>query len=221
MKRRTRVIVPCVVVAMVLGGAATHFLIQKIARARLTRLGGIGNGLTRTHALVSPDGRRVAQLIHRGEAQLVGDIRKRDLLITFPGGKDFVVLDGKPGKEYDCITNVSMSFSPDSSRFAYRGEYGRPLLDEGSTALYVIDGVEGKKYDTVGKFVFSPDNKRTAYVAKKRKKDLVVLDGVELDLHEIIVEQSLAFGDDGALTYTRARDLKRCMIEERSPQSRE
>lgn len=196
--------------------------------AQLTRLGDIGDGLTRTHALVSSDGKRVAQLIHRGDAQLVGDAKKAAMLITSPGGKDYVVIDGKPGKEYYSINHVTMLFSPDSKRFAYRGEHAW-ALDEGSTQLYVIDGAEGKQYDSVSGCCFSPDSKHFAYVAYKGKIGqkgtmvLVVLDDVELAPYKAIDYDSLAFSQDtSVLTYSaNAGDGKWRTIQERVQDHRE
>ena len=218
--RARRVLVVSGIAALVLGAVGAFIVIPKIARSRATRLGDIGDGLTRTHALVSPDGKRVAQLVHRGKAELVGNPQKPSLLITSPGGKDFVVLDDKPGKEYYSINHVTLLFSPDSRRFAYRGENGW-ALDEGSTQVYVIDGIEGKPYDQVKGFIFSPDSKRTAYVATKAKKERVVLDGAELREYDGISTAKFSFSADGKrLAYEAYFDGKWSRVEERGEGNR-
>jgi hypothetical protein len=211
-----RLLVACAAAAPVAAAVALLVVVPRISRARLTRLGDIGNGLTRTHALVSPDGRRVAQLIHRGETRRAGNMR-----IYSPGGKDHIVIDGKSGEEYDSINHVTMLFSPNSSRFAYRGEHGW-ALDEGSTQLYVVDGVEHKKYDSVSECCFSPDSKHVSYVAckggsgKRGSMWLVVLDGVELTPYKAV--GSLAFSEDSSmLTYEANSGSGWQVIEERVP----
>jgi hypothetical protein len=56
------------------------------------------------------------------------------------GGKWFVVVDGKEGKEYDGIAKGTPIFSPDSKHLAY-------LARRGEKWFVVIDGEEGKEYD--------------------------------------------------------------------------
>ncbi|MCS7254840.1 MAG: hypothetical protein RMK18_09500 [Armatimonadota bacterium] len=43
----------------------------------------------------------------------------------------------------------------------------------------VVDEKEGKEYDQIQKFTFSPDGKRLAYAACRGEKELVVFDGEE------------------------------------------
>ena len=68
----------------------------------------------------------------------------------------------------------------------------------GGKWLVVVDGVEGKEYDGIGKgtLVFSPDSKRVAYEAQRGGKWLVVVDGVEGKEYDGIVEGTLVFSPD-------------------------
>jgi roadblock/LC7 domain-containing protein len=111
------------------------------------------------------------------------------------------VANGKEGKSYDAISRLL--FSPDGKRLAY-------LADAGEKKIVVVDGGEGKPYASIVEaelmkqkhgckdevcwdafyaekpFLFSPDGKRVAYVAKVGEKRLnvsekwsVVVGGVE------------------------------------------
>ena len=57
----------------------------------------------------------------------------------------------------------------------------------GAKARLVIDGEEGKQYDEIGfrSFCFSPDSKRTAYVALEGNEHVLVIDGSEVDMASI------------------------------------
>jgi Tol biopolymer transport system component len=89
-------------------------------------------------------------------------------------GYDFVVVDGKMGKEYEVIFRTTLIFSPDSKRFAY-------VARRGEKHFVVLDGNEGKVYDSIEGLTFSPDSKRLAYKAriKKSAKWSVVVDEEE------------------------------------------
>jgi hypothetical protein len=60
--------------------------------------------------------------------------------VAVRGGKWFVVVDGKEGKEYDGIVKGTPVFSPDSKHLAY-------MARRGGKWFVVIDGEEGKEYD--------------------------------------------------------------------------
>ncbi len=69
-------------------------------------------------------------------------------------------------------------FSPDSTRLAYEAE-------EGDKKFVVVDGKEGKRYDSISYPIFSPDGAHVAYRAEKSRKlwrrgwACVVVDGKE------------------------------------------
>ena len=87
------------------------------------------------------------------------------------GGKQFAVVDGKEGKQYDetgivCYFDLfavvfthSFTFSPDSKRVAY-------VAKAGLKYLVVVDGKEGKLYDSILKIVFDASD-RLHYLASK------------------------------------------------------
>ena len=58
----------------------------------------------------------------------------------------------------------------------------------------VLDGVEGKQYDTAGFHTFSPDSKHLAYAARVGDKCFVVLDGVEGKQYDLL--EFLTFSPD-------------------------
>jgi Tol biopolymer transport system component len=86
--------------------------------------------------IFSPDGKRVAYGVKKGEKQLV-------------------VVDGKAGKEYDEISGgfppiklapvrfSAVVFSPDGKRVAYAAKNGEKWL-------VVVDGHAGEEYDLAG-----------------------------------------------------------------------
>jgi len=156
----------------------------------------------------SPDSKRVAFGAGRARNQLVvvdgveakeydgieaGNLvfsadSKRVAYVAGRADKDLVVLDGVEEKEYDGIGARGLVFSPDSKRVAYGAGRPKQLVVMRPVEVYlagkqlvVVDGVEGKEYDSIlkGTLVFSADSKRVAYVAERYDKDLVVVDGVE------------------------------------------
>ena len=131
-----------------------------------------------------------------------------------PGGKmrleNQVLIDGEPyGKIYPEIAN-NPDFSPDGKRIAFGANTtrreGPPLPDGGG--LIVVDGKELEpRYEWVRTIVFSPDNKRLAYEAKRRGKFVVVLDGEESKEYDLVFPNSLVFSPDSRrLAYRVSKD---------------
>jgi hypothetical protein len=121
-----------------------------------TLLGKMVEGFIPTSLVVSPDSKRVAYTVSRE-------------------GKEFVVIDGVEGKEYDKIKQQTLVFSPDSKRIACVAQSGKKWF-------VVVDDVKGKEYeyDIDGAIGFSPNSKRVAYVARIISEwYIVVVDGVE------------------------------------------
>jgi Tol biopolymer transport system component len=106
----------------------------------------------------SPDGKRIAFSVRRGEQWLV-------------------VTDGASGKGYESILDWKIRFSPDSKHVAY-------LAMRGPKQIFVVDGVERgednqtDQYDA-GDIIFSPDGNRVAWPVGARGNQAVVVDGVE------------------------------------------
>jgi hypothetical protein len=85
------------------------------------------------------------------------------------GYKQWVVVDGKKGKEYCKVGDnyhYRPIFSPDSKRLAYQATIESSVEKMcGEKMCIVVDGKEGKEYDAVEWPVFSPDSKRIGYIA--------------------------------------------------------
>lgn len=104
-------------------------------------------------------------------------------------GKQFVVLDGVEGKEFDEIPDHQrLAFSADGKHFAYIGRRGDKML-------VVRDGKEQKPYDRIEELfhpIFSPDGNRLAYIATKRvlafppEQSFAVVDGVEQKGYDLV-----------------------------------
>ena len=128
--------------------------------------------------LFSPDGRRVAFVAERD-------------------GKAMVVTDGVPSNTYDAIIEGSLSFDVGAARLVYVARAGGKDPQE----FIVLNGVEGKAYDTVGRPRFSHDGQHLAYAASARRRSFVVLDGIEGKAYageEAVHPLSLTFGSDGS-----------------------
>lgn len=107
---------------------------------------------------------------------------------------DVVVVDGKQGREYNYIDELSLVFSPDSKHLAYPASRG----DKG---FAVVDGQEGPPYSGVNfkSIRFSPDGKRMAYYAAKGQSGdvwVAVIDGQEGKVYNDCGERSLVFSPD-------------------------
>ncbi len=140
------------------------------------------------------------------------------------GGKFFVVVDGVEGKAFDQVTHPE--FSRDGRRVAHaatrneqklfvvdgvefdendsKGQqifYGQGRLirtiKRGDKELTLIDGVEGKPYDSIGCFKISADQKRIVYEARLDGKWFVVADGVEGKKYLSIDGCSIELSPDG------------------------
>lgn len=124
-------------------------------------------------------------------------------------GKQSVVVDGIPGKQYDRISSIA--FSPDSKHLAYWG-------DSGNFRFMVVDGKERERYETgashirtrtfrpASYIVFSPDSKHLAYVAGDKygtpeHAEFVVLDGKELTRHKDNIYKIVFSPDSNHIAY--------------------
>ena len=125
--------------------------------------------------VLSPDGRRVAFEIRRGQRSVAvvageeGPEFGRIGPIEFspggqhvayagiaPDGTETLVVDGRAGPRYDHTSQVT--YSPDGSRVAYVGS-------RGGAYMVVVDGVESAPYIGIGTIVFSPDSRGVGYPA--------------------------------------------------------
>lgn len=122
------------------------------------------------HPVFSPDGARVAYAANQG-----GD-HGRSLYVV-SGGKWFIVVDGKPGEEFDSVglatdagfPTVSPTFSPDGKRMAYRASVEKKQF-------VVVDGKKETEADIILGLRFSPDSRHLAYTAVTGDRSTVVFD---------------------------------------------
>ena len=119
-----------------------------------TKIGRIESGAVPESIILSPDQKRLA------------------FFRKLPDEKWALVVDEHHGKSYDDVAKMKPLFSADSRRVAFIGQ------KKGRTHV-VVDGVEGKGYDSVGVITFSHDSKHVAYVAAEGAERFVVLDEVE------------------------------------------
>ena len=107
------------------------------------------------------------------------------------GKKQFVVVDGSE-QQYEDISKGSLIFSPDSQHVAY------VAIDiDGNQQFLVMDGQEGKHYETIDLLVFSPDSQHLAYAAEVGDKWVVVVDGIEQQQqYDNLGTASLVFSPD-------------------------
>jgi hypothetical protein len=114
------------------------------------------------------------------------------------GDKSYVVIDGVAvSAPYDKLGLDTIVFNAKSSagkkfHIAYVGVRAGKLM-------YVVDGVEGKGYDSIekGSFVFSADGSHYAYLAKQGQRWLGVIDGVEVGSQYEDIAPGFRFSPDG------------------------
>jgi hypothetical protein len=143
---------------------------------------------------------------------LVSPDSKRVIYAAIVSNKQFVVVDGKEGKQYDGIGKGYLMFSPDSKRVAYGAIAGnKPFV--------VVDGKEEKQYDEIakGSLIFSPDSKRVAYGAIVGDKQFVVIDGQEKKQYDgimIIGDGRIVFDSSDRLHYLATNGNRIYLVDE-------
>lgn len=96
----------------------------------------------------------------------------------------------------------SLRISPDSKRVAYGAA-------RGDKRVIVVNGVDGKEYDTIAMgSLFSRDGKRFAYAAKRGERWVVVVDGVEVGEYERIADEPEFAPGSMRLAYSARRGGK-------------
>ena len=113
------------------------------------------------HAIAfSPDSRRVSAVVSQG-------------------GKQVVMIDGKPGRGYDEIQAASLAFSPDSQSIAYAAR-------RADKWHVVLDGLESRPYDALvfaAPLAFDANGALRLFATRSRQ--------VEADLGRKVVEHDL------------------------------
>jgi len=112
------------------------------------------------------------------------------------GRRAFVVHQDKEGTAYDDLLDRPLVFSPDG-RLCYGAK-------RAGKYFYVMGGVEGEAFDTVGNLVFSPDGKSYAYAAQVGKQWCLFKDGVRGPLFDSV--WYLKYSPDGKTVAYEVRE---------------
>jgi hypothetical protein len=151
---------------------------------------GVYDGIGSTGFRFSPDSRRLVWMGFRGD-------------------KWFAVTDGAEGPQFDGLgKEAGIQFSADSRHMAY---YAR----NGEMWKVVIDGVEGPWYDGLDPdgIAFGPGG-RTAYRARRQRKEFIVTGGREVPLDGVLQEPGCFFDRAGRLYYAiRIGSKRRILID--------
>lgn len=127
------------------------------------------------------------------------------------GPRKFVVVNGQPQKAYASIGEPE--FSPDSKRLAYLAE----LSADGPSTL-VDGGKEGKHYEGIReKMYFNASGQHLAMVAFTGEHQLVVVDGVEGNLYDLVLTQGggkVQFDDEESFHYLAVKKGELFLVEE-------
>lgn len=148
--------------------------------------------------LFSPDSKHVAYAALRaigtgGKTFTIGRDGKESISRTM-GEKWRLVVDGKPGPEFEKVVNPI--FSADGSHVAYGAS-----KDGGIVSFFaVVDGLprpEYLGYRTLS-VKFSPDGKHHAYAASRAGQEVLVVDGKPGPAYDGIEVPDFPFGPGGA-----------------------
>lgn len=142
------------------------------------------------YPIFSPDSKRLAYVARRGSNTLVV----------------VEAAESKPYRSLRSETPPAIVFSPDSKHYAYSAE-----LTAGQWTV-VMDGKEGKLYDSVSLPRYSPDSKRVLYVARQGNDQFVVVDGIEGPRFSDIPYGEGRFSPDGKRVAYQAQQSNRLWV---------
>lgn len=114
----------------------------------------------------------------------------------------FLVVNSKEGPAYRSIGEFSTKASPDNTKFAYVG------IKENGKQVLVVDGVEGKEYDSIdgklnsyGMDFFTPIGNKLFFKAKRGDDHFLVAEGKEGKSYQAIIQVSVSI-DGAQVAYT-------------------
>jgi len=110
-----------------------------------------------------------------------------------------VNLNGVEGEGFKAIEDLSLVFSPDSKRLAYKAT-------SGTKELIVLDGKKTQKYAAAGYPIFTPDSRHLGYAAADNKGWHLAIDqklGSPYD--QILNRNKLRFESSGTLSFVAIR----------------
>jgi hypothetical protein len=147
-----------------------------------TSLGKLETGTIASEMRLSPDGKRIAQLVVRDEQY-------------------FIAINDQMSPAYDGVTKDSLRFSPDGKRYCYGARIG-------DRKFVIVDGKEYSAFDgsAAGMPVFSPDSQHFAYIAVSVTTMSLIVDGREVYRDERFVKDSLGFDGSNSLHVLTLRD---------------
>ena len=158
--------------------------------------------------LLSSDGKSIAFEVHFGEESYA----VKDNVLLVSGGKVGVVVDGKLQKKYGDVGPTSLTFSPNSRRFAY-------ATGMSNSTFTVVDGNEGKHYPGIGSnsLSFSPNSQKFAFVGMTTNRQFVVVDGQEGKPYDGVHEGGPSFSPDSThFAYGATLGKKHLIVMDRS-----
>lgn len=183
-------------------GKAYHEIVKNdllLARAG-SRIGYRARAAAKAHPIMVIDSTESKDYDKVGALSFSGDGRH----VSYAAGankREFFMIDGVTGEEYDRVISPSFVFSPDGKHFAYGG-----IREEKKKVVVVVDWREQFVCDEMGLPLFSPDSQRLAYTIRRDKTMSVVLDGKELPAYDDVSADSLRFSPDSQrLAYTAVR----------------
>ncbi len=185
-----------------------------------------GIGLPSDFFVFSPDGRKVAFIVHKEDREAIvinGEVGPEFENVEHPcfspdgrrfiykareDGKEFVIIDGKKGEKFDRV-DVPI-FSPDGRRIAYIA--GKDFLWI-KKCMWVVDGEKGKKFDMLGLILFSWDGKKFVYHARKGRKEYIVVNGNKVEKFDRVICCLTLSPDGKRLAYfTTGKDGKQFVV---------
>ncbi len=137
-------------------------------------------------------------------------------LLTAGGspGTSRIVLDGKPGPEFDGILTRTPILSPDQKRVVYGARKGEQwiVFEAGKNA----EPAECARWDRIleTSFSFSPDSQHLAYVAKRGTAWYIVADNTEIGPYEEITNLPVWSRDGARLIYGIRKGNQQCIVNQ-------
>ncbi|XHR29138.1 MAG: WD40 repeat domain-containing protein [Chthoniobacteraceae bacterium] len=129
-------------------------------------------------------------------------------------GTSRVIVDGKPGPEFEGILTHTPIFSPDQKRVVYGARKGEQWL--AFEAGKNTEPAECVRWERIleTSFAFSTDSQHLAYVAKRDNAWYVVADGKETGPYEEITNLPVWSRDGARLVYGVRKGSQQCIVNQ-------
>ncbi len=143
----------------------------------------------------SPDGKRVAYVAVKGWARISS--RPTSMTATGAPWKCVVIVDGKPGPDYDQIGKGSPIFSPDGKRVAYVAQKGWPRSSTTRPSKTATRPSRSMPNRSMPATTRPSTTTRRRSTTRPPRRWVVVVDGQAGPEHDAIGPLSLRFSPDG------------------------